>query len=95
MLAHAPGMHLGPFQCGHVLYSFPSRQRFSTIFTQCVQGHTISIRPHDGGTCLTMPACVPCPSMYYTHLRKPVMETSHGPVEIGRDQMERGMRESV
>src|SRR5207248_1328941 len=31
MLAHSPGMHLGPLQCGHVLCSFPSRQRFSAI----------------------------------------------------------------
>src|SRR5260370_25787095 len=85
------------YQCNAVMcfvpYSFPSRQRFSTIFTHRVLGHTISMRPHDGGLRSTRPACVPCPHLPHTpahsHLSSKRMETSHGPVESGRDQMER------
>src|SRR5215472_13500362 len=77
MLAHAPGMHLGPLQCGHVLCSFPSRQRFSTVFTHSILGHTISMHPHGGGTLLTIQACVLCPSACCTHLRKDTARAYH------------------
>src|SRR5215470_4435571 len=58
--------------------SFPSGQRFSAIFTHSLLGHTISIHPHGGGTRLTMPACVPIPSMCCTHLRKDTAQACHG-----------------